>query len=40
VQDCDAIFMLEQGRVKAQGTYDELVENSADFRRLATIGRG
>ena len=40
VRDCDAIFMLEQGRVKAQGTYDELVENSADFRRLAAIGRG
>jgi ABC-type multidrug transport system fused ATPase/permease subunit len=39
VRDCDVIFLLERGRVVAQGAYDELVENNDAFRRLATIGR-
>jgi ABC-type multidrug transport system fused ATPase/permease subunit len=40
VRDCDVIFMLERGQVTAQGAYDELVETSDEFRRLATIGQG
>ena len=40
VRDCDTIFLLEQGRVVAEGTYDMLVENNAEFRRLVSIGRG
>jgi len=35
VRDCDRIFLLERGQVSAQGTYDELVERSAMFRRMA-----
>jgi ABC-type multidrug transport system fused ATPase/permease subunit len=35
VRDCDQIFLLERGQVSAQGTYDELVEHSAMFRRMA-----
>ena len=35
VQDCDIIFMLEQGRLVAQGTYDELLDSSRKFRAMA-----
>ena len=35
VRDCDTIFMLERGRVIAQGSYDELLETSQKFRAMA-----
>jgi ATP-binding cassette, subfamily B, bacterial PglK len=35
VQDCDMIIELEQGRLVAQGTYEQLLENSPTFRRKA-----
>jgi ATP-binding cassette, subfamily B, bacterial PglK len=35
VRDCDLIFMLEQGRLVAQGSYDDLMEKSTKFRALA-----
>ncbi|HEX6911165.1 MAG TPA: ABC transporter ATP-binding protein [Longimicrobium sp.] len=35
VRHCDAIYLLERGRVAAQGTYDELMESSAQFRSMA-----
>lgn len=35
VRDCDAIFLMEQGRVVAQGTYDELVNGNETFRQMA-----
>ena len=37
VQGCDMIVELEQGRVVATGTYDQLVERSASFRRLVAV---
>lgn len=37
IRHCDVIFMLEHGRVLAQGTYDELFEHCEQFHRLATI---
>ena len=40
VQDCDIIFLLEHGRVAAQGRYDDLVETSDHFRRMVSGGRG
>ncbi|PJN95251.1 hypothetical protein CNY89_09575 [Amaricoccus sp. HAR-UPW-R2A-40] len=40
VQDCDRIFLLENGRVAAEGAYDDLVETNDHFRRLASGGRG
>ncbi len=36
IQNCDQIVELAQGRVVAQGTYDELMELSPSFRRMAT----
>jgi len=35
VQNCDRIFMLERGRLVAQGSYDELLESSQKFRTMA-----
>jgi ABC-type multidrug transport system fused ATPase/permease subunit len=35
VTKCDAIFLLEKGRVVASGTYQELMERSEMFKRLA-----
>lgn len=36
VRSCDQIFLLERGRVMAQGTFRELLEQSPSFRRMAT----
>lgn len=35
VKHCDFIIMLEKGQIIAQGTYDDLIAESAEFRRLA-----
>ena len=37
VRNCDTIFLLEKGRLIAEGTYDELVAGSESFRRLAQL---
>ena len=36
VRACDTIFLLEDGRLAAQGTFDQLVEGSETFRRMAS----
>jgi HlyD family secretion protein len=35
VRQCDAIYLLEKGEVKEQGTYDELSSRNAIFQRMA-----
>lgn len=35
IQKCDIIFMMEQGRVIDQGTYQELFERNSTFKRMA-----
>ncbi|WP_297970053.1 ABC transporter ATP-binding protein [uncultured Amaricoccus sp.] len=35
VRECDTIFMLEGGRVVAEGSYDALIESNRQFRALA-----
>jgi ATP-binding cassette subfamily B protein len=37
VKRCDSIVELEQGRVKAQGPYDQLIELSLTFRKMAQL---
>jgi ATP-binding cassette, subfamily B, bacterial PglK len=34
VRNCDILFMLEDGALIASGSYDELYETRADFRRM------
>ena len=36
VRECDMIFLLENGKLKASGTYNELVAGNARFREMAT----
>jgi ATP-binding cassette, subfamily B, bacterial PglK len=35
VRNCDCIYLLEHGRIVGQGTYDELIDQNADFRAMA-----
>lgn len=37
VRECDNIFMLDKGRIVAEGTYDRLLETSDHFRALAKV---
>jgi len=37
VQNCDQIFLLEQGRLAAQGTYSQLLDKSQEFRKMAAV---
>jgi len=39
VQGCDTIFMLEQGRCVAAGTYASLIDDSESFRNLAAAAQ-
>src|SRR5690606_37543540 len=35
VRNCDTLFMLDQGRLVAEGSYDALMARSEAFRRMA-----
>lgn len=37
VRACNTIFLMEQGRIVAQGTYDELVAGNETFRKMAVV---
>ena len=36
VKNCDTIFLLEKGKLKAQGKFEELIQTSDSFRKNAT----
>jgi HlyD family secretion protein len=36
VQKCDTIFMIDQGKVTAQGTFEELLKTNQHFKRMAS----
>jgi ABC-type multidrug transport system fused ATPase/permease subunit len=38
VRHCDRIFLLERGRIVAQGSYDELMAGNSTFRAMAGAG--
>lgn len=40
VADCDKIFLLDKGQIVSEGTYDELIQNSSAFRRMASREAG
>ena len=35
VEHCDKILLLQDGLVAAEGTFDDLIDHDADFRRMA-----
>lgn len=39
VRQCEQIYLLEKGQVKAQGTYDELTQGSEIFRSMAGVAQ-
>jgi ATP-binding cassette subfamily C protein len=36
IRDCDCIFVLEEGTLVAQGTYEELLKDSPEFQQLVS----
>ncbi len=38
VRECDQIFLLKHGKVAAAGRFDELVEQSQEFQKMAAAG--
>lgn len=40
VKNCDVIYLLDKGEVKAKGTYVELMETSHHFRNMAQVNNG
>jgi ABC-type multidrug transport system fused ATPase/permease subunit len=39
VRAADTIHLMEEGRITASGTYDELVRHAPSFRRMAEAGQ-
>jgi ATP-binding cassette, subfamily B, bacterial PglK len=37
VKQCDLIYFIDDGEVKDSGSYDELSQNNADFKRMANL---
>lgn len=37
VQSCDCIYMLDHGRLTAQGTYWELLDTNDEFKKMAAV---
>ena len=37
VQNCDMIYLMEEGKIVANGTYEELMENSKQFRKMSLV---
>lgn len=37
VKDCDVVYVIEAGRIIAQGTYDELMATCPKFREMAKV---
>jgi ABC-type multidrug transport system fused ATPase/permease subunit len=38
VRECDCIYILEKGGLVGEGTYDELVRDNPQFRRMTQVG--
>jgi ATP-binding cassette subfamily C protein len=37
VKNCDIVYLIDKGKITAQGTYDELMSSSASFRTMAKV---
>ena len=38
VKSCDVVYVLDRGRIVAEGTYDQLMGSSEQFRKMAKVG--
>lgn len=38
VRNCDSIYLMEQGKIAAKGTYDELVKSNETFEKMVRAG--
>ncbi|SDM32769.1 ABC transporter ATP-binding protein [Halarsenatibacter silvermanii] len=39
VENCDRLYMMDKGRIVAEGSYEELLQNNVAFRSLAKANR-
>ena len=37
VKNCDTIFLLDEGNLKAQGTYEELLKSNKEFQKISGL---
>lgn len=37
VKNCDVIYLMEEGEIVANGTYEELIEGNKQFRRMSLV---
>jgi ATP-binding cassette subfamily C protein len=37
VKNCDKLFLLKEGRIVGEGTYNELVSSNEEFRKMSLI---
>jgi len=37
VENCDVLYLMKDGKIVDSGSYDELVENNGEFRRMALV---
>ena len=38
VKNCDMVYLLDRGKIVAAGTYDQLMENNEQFKKMAKVG--
>jgi ABC-type multidrug transport system fused ATPase/permease subunit len=36
VKSCDTIFLMDKGKLKAQGTYEDLIHIDENFKNMAS----
>ena len=39
VENCDRLYMMDKGRIVAEGSYEELMQNNVAFRSLAKANK-
>jgi ATP-binding cassette subfamily C protein len=37
VENCDRLYLMKDGKIKDEGSYEELVDTNSEFRRMALV---